>query len=812
MVLNSTLQKSKILFLLSFFTFLFAIDVKAQTRVFASSITSQQNVDDSDNAIDENLGTRARIKAGSGIIIGIGGYQGHLEIKFDDVLPANTTSYVKIATDDNLLPFLLGGNLGGLLADVGGVLLLGNQEFNVQARNNANIVLQGDSSSPSGFDGEALKIIINAAGEYLISITPNAPYDRIRLTNKVGSLIGLGNTRRLDVYEAYYVNNPANCGTASFTSFGGSGITLDLLQLGSAGVENPRNAIDADLNNFSTLSQGVLGVAGTIRQTVYFEGLSDAADQYLVRLKLASTLVDLNIANNINISSYNGSNQVSSQSLSSLLTLNLLSLQGGQIITVPVTPGAPVDRITISFTSLVSLSAVQNLDFYGAQRTPGKPVITDPNTAAAEVCEGESTVLLATTPAGNELRWYDAATEGNLLDTVASGAAYTTPALATNTTYFVASARIGCTEESSRVAVLVTVNSVGTPTTNDDTQDFCAYTNPTLANLQVNETDIVFYASATGGTPLAPATLLNNNTTYHVAIVDAGTGCESTVRLPITVHLADLCSTAVTTKVMLQGALFGSNDGLMRDDLRIKGLIPLAQPYSNTLGNRFVHVNGGGSEITTQAVLNANAGTGNAIVDWVFLEFRDASNNQTVIRTISALLQRDGDVVAADGGAITVDLPASFFISIKHRNHLGVLASNAVTVTNAAAALDFTTLGNDALFFNPGFSGQVAMATIGGNRALYSGNANFDERIKYDGAANDRQIVASQVLTHPNNAGLILNFANANGYYSGDVNMDGVVLYDGANNDRQLILNTILTYPLNQNLLSNYNGLLEQMP
>lgn len=811
MVWNSTLQKSKILCLLLFFALLLTTGSKAQTRVFASSITSQSETDFSGNATDQLLGTAAEVRGGSGVIIGIGGYQGHLELKFDNVLPANTTSYVKIATDDNLLPFLLGGELGGLLADVGGVLLLGNQEFNVQARNAGSIVLQGDSTDPTDFESDALKIVVNAAGEYLIAITPNAPYDRIRLTNRVGSLIGLGLTRRLYVYEAFHIQNPANCGTASYTSSGGSGITLDLLQLASAGVENPSNAIDNNPATFSTLSQGVLGVAGTIRQTVYFEGLSDASDQYSVRIRLASTLVDLNIANNINISSYNGSNQVTSQSLSSLLTLNLLVLQGGQILTVPVTPGAPVDRITVSFTSLVSLSALQNLDFFGVVRTPGVPTITDPDTASAEVCEGQAANLLADTPAGNELRWYDAATGGTLLETVASGAAFTTPALTQNTTYYVASARVGCPEESSRVAVTVTVNAVATPTTNDTTQDFCAYTNPTLASLQLNETGVAFYAAATGGTPLAITTALTDGATYHVALVDGGTGCESTVRLAITVTLADLCATAVSAKILLQGALVGGSGGLMRDDLRSKGLIPLAQPYSSTLNPRFTHV-AGGSETTTTAVLSANAGTGNAIVDWVFLEFRDASNNQTVIRTVSALLQRDGDVVAADGGVLSVDLPGTFFMSIKHRNHLGALCTNVLTVANAAVALDFTSLGNDDLFSNPGFSGQVAMTTVGGVRALYTGNANFDDRIKYDGAQNDRQIAASQVLNHPNNAGVILNYANAEGYYSGDINMDGLVLYDGANNDRQFILNTVLTYPLNQNLLSNYNGLLEQMP
>ncbi len=812
MVMNSTLQKSKILLLLLFFAFLPTLSVKAQTRIYATSITSQSEVDDSANAIDENMTTRARIRASSGVALGLGAYSGHLEIKFDDVLAANTTSYVKIATDDNLLPFLLGGGLGGLLADVGGVVLVGNQEFTVQAKNVNTVVLEGESSDSSDFDGNSLRVVTNAAGEYFLAITPSAPYDRIRLTNEIGSLLGLFNIRRLDVYEAYYVEDPANCGTAAFTSFSGSGITLDLLELASAGVENPEFAIDANPATHSTLSQGILGVAASIEQTVYFEGLSDVSDQYAVRLRLAQTLVDLNIANNITVTGFNGANQVFSSNLGTLLTLNLLSLQGDEIMTIPVNPGVPVDRISVRFASLVSLSALQNLDFFGITRTPGQPLITDPATADAQVCEGETASLLADTPVGNELRWYDAATAGTLLETVAAGAPFVTPSLTNTTIYYVASARIGCPEESARVAVTVTVNSVATPTTTDTTQDFCSYTLPTLASLQVNEGDLVYYDAATAGNLLPSTTLLANATTYYVAIADAGTGCESTVRLAITVSLADLCSTNVTAKMMLQGALFGAGGGLMRDDLRVKGLIPLAQPYSSSLNERFTHVNGGGTETTTQAVLDANDGTGDAIVDWVFLEFREAANNQNIVRTVSALLQRDGDVVAADGGALTVDLPGTFLIAIKHRNHFGALSSTAVTVTNAAVTLDFTTLTNDDLFSNPGFSGQVSMTTIGGNKALYSGNANFDIRIKYDGVANDRQMTASQVLSHPNNTGLILNFANAEGYYSGDINMDGVVLYDGANNDRQLILNTVLTYPLNLNLLTNYNGLLEQMP
>ncbi|MEK7256969.1 MAG: hypothetical protein AAB316_19595, partial [Bacteroidota bacterium] len=100
----------------------------------------------------------------------------------------------------------------------------------------------------------------------------------------------------------------------------------------------------------------------------------------------------------------------------------------------------------------------------------------------------------------------------------------------------------------------------------------------------------------------------------------------------------------VSPKVLLEGA-YNSGAGTMNDNLRSGNLIPISQPYSNMPG--FTHVNGGGTEQTTAAVL---AVTGNnAIVDWVFLQLRDKNNSSNVIATRAALVQRDGDIVDVDG-------------------------------------------------------------------------------------------------------------------------------------------------------------------
>lgn len=406
----------------------------------------------------------------------------------------------------------------------------------------------------------------------------------------------------------------------------------------------------------------------------------------------------------------------------------------------------------------------------------------------------------------NDVIWYNAMTGGTVVPN--------TTALANGTTYYASltDAVTGC-ESSVRLAVTVSVSDAATPTTGDTTQEFCSYANPTVANLQVNEGGVTWYAAATGGSPLASNTLLANNTTYYASLTNGTTGCISSQRLAVTVTLNTLCDVTLNLKVMLQGALFNVSDGLMRDDLRTGGHIPLTQPYSSGLGVRFTHVNGNTVQTTTAGVLQANAGTGNAIVDWVFIEIRDASTPATVLKTVSALVQRDGDVVAANGGALVVsNLPGSFKISIKHRNHFGAMGANTITVSNGQATLDFTTLAGTALYSLPGNTSNISMATVDGVRALYAGNANSDIRTKYDGITNDRQTIGSQVLTYPANSGQVLNYSNAVGYFTGDINMDGKALYDGSGNDRQIILSIVINHPLNTSDLNNFNDMIEQIP
>lgn len=292
--------------------------------------------------------------------------------------------------------------------------------------------------------------------------------------------------------------------------------------------------------------------------------------------------------------------------------------------------------------------------------------------------------------------------------------------------------------------------------------------------------------------------------------------CDTATAM-ITIEEARL---TLNVKVLLEGALWppGNPSALMRDDLRAQGLIPLQQPYSVAVGDRFEHVQGG-NEQTTAAVLNANAATPDAIVDWVFIELRDAIDNTNVIKTISALVQADGDVVAADGQAIELyGLTAPFYLSVKHRNHLGVMTAHTVTAIDREILVDFTTMNNSDLWNHLGYNGYEMITLADGRKALWAGNAKADAKVKYDGSANDRNQILVDMSTyysqHIEPSFLFpLNYDFAIGYFMGDINMDGKVKYDGTNNDRVVIQAIVVgLYGLNTEYSNNFNNLIEQIP
>ncbi|GAB4040316.1 beta strand repeat-containing protein [Spirosoma gilvum] len=249
----------------------------------------------------------------------------------------------------------------------------------------------------------------------------------------------------------------------------------------------------------------------------------------------------------------------------------------------------------------------------------------------------------------------------------------------------------------------------------------------------------------------------------------------------------------IRPKVFLGGA-YDATTGLMRDNLREKNLLPLIQPYSSIplVGNGFTHVGGGGNESTTSAVLSTTGA--NAIVDWVFVELRSPSSASTVIATQSALVQRDGDVVDADGTSpLSFSVGAgNYYVVIRHRNHLGVATLNTLALSSTVVTVDFTALAMQTY-------GTNAQRIINSKQVLWPGNTNGVDlvngkrRVIYQGNNNDLSGVFSQVLLESGNL-LSLPTYIVQRYQTGDVNLDGEIRYQGPENDLQTIFSTVILY------------------
>jgi len=154
-----------------------------------------------------------------------------------------------------------------------------------------------------------------------------------------------------------------------------------------------------------------------------------------------------------------------------------------------------------------------------------------PNADAVQYFCGSAMVanLVASASNGTTVRWFATATGGMALSDATL--------LTTNNTYYAESVSnlSGCIS-TSRTPVLVTIYQIPDVPAAVSAQSFCGSANVSnLAATAPNGSILRWYATATGGTPLAATTALVSNTTYYVESVNSTTGCVSariTVLLP----------------------------------------------------------------------------------------------------------------------------------------------------------------------------------------------------------------------------------------------------------------------------------------
>ncbi|WP_339754210.1 DUF7507 domain-containing protein [Algoriphagus aquimarinus] len=346
------------------------IDPPYLSPVCAEELVDAAYADNLPNLFDGNFNSFATINSKGGVIGSLGAFSGHVTLGFGTgvTVPAGTTSYMRIDTDASLLDALLGGSVGAVLSDLLNTVILGNHYFNVIA-NDASGTPLFTASSANGFGGynDQVKIVQDALGRYYLAITPNAAYNSITIEDHTDALL-LGQDNSINVYGLCYDIGAEACATGFTTSFDGSGITVDAGSIGSYGVTNAERALDNNNNDdYSELSLGTLGVAGSIQQNIQFRQTIAAGGSFKIKLGVGSGVLDAGVFGRIEVVGYLDGVEVYEETLENAVigSVNLVDLfNNGANEEIRISPGVAVDEIAIRLRSLVSVTAVPNVRLY----------------------------------------------------------------------------------------------------------------------------------------------------------------------------------------------------------------------------------------------------------------------------------------------------------------------------------------------------------------------------------------------------------------------------------------------------------------
>ncbi|WP_144892802.1 DUF7948 domain-containing protein [Flavobacterium tiangeerense] len=149
------------------------------------------------------------------------------------------------------------------------------------------------------------------------------------------------------------------------------------------------------------------------------------------------------------------------------------------------------------------------------------PVSNSPQT----FCIQQNATLNSIAITGQNVKWYDALINGNILDNSTS--------LQNGITYYASQTLNGC--ESERTAVLINIQNTSTPIANTN-QTFCSNQNPTIEAIQATGSNIKWYDASSNGSSIAATTNLIDGTTYYAS--QTINNCKSP-RLGITVSIVD---------------------------------------------------------------------------------------------------------------------------------------------------------------------------------------------------------------------------------------------------------------------------------
>lgn len=201
------------------------------------------------------------------------------------------------------------------------------------------------------------------------------------------------------------------------------------------------------------------------------------------------------------------------------------------------------------YPSPIAISAANNSNNIYIFNLPGTLAKVSPPTTKnthQEFCALDRPTLNAVQVNESNIIWYDEASKGNQLAP--------STLLEENSTYYAAQI-IEDEESAQRLAISISLLAPSTPTTENPIQVFSATENPTIADIEVRETYIVWYDAPEEGHLLDFETPLQNGNTYYAAQVLAN--CESVERLKVKVDVYEPSDLKVTKTVNNKNPMIG---------------------------------------------------------------------------------------------------------------------------------------------------------------------------------------------------------------------------------------------------------------
>ncbi len=175
-------------------------------------------------------------------------------------------------------------------------------------------------------------------------------------------------------------------------------------------------------------------------------------------------------------------------------------------------------------------------------------------------------------------------------------------------------------------------------------------------------------------------------------------------------------SIAFTGKVLLEGAYVSG--GLMSVPPAFAAARPTQQPYSDPAYN--------GSALDYDGLDSVSTFPPNT-VDWLLSSLRTSVDDSTEIAVSkqAVLVLNDGSIVGADGDSVRFPVdPGSYYLVLRHRNHLGVMSFSAIDFSSGSGSWDFTTFEKAFIGWGP-----PTKALGGGLFGMFAGDGNHDGQI-----------------------------------------------------------------------------------